>query len=141
MLSLSKMKVLNKYTEQICNRLLFLNFNSLQFFNYYIEQLSESSKKYETTQDLIEFFSMEMKLINQVVVKPGSVYKSELPSLCEQVGDWLAEEIYFLEKKQQLLQLPLAPALKNDIGQKVHTSLPVAHLSLVIRLLLDANLI
>lgn len=141
LLLLAKHKAPNNYTEQICNRLLFLNFNSLQFFNYYIEKLSDSSNKYETTQELIEFFSMEMKLINQVIVKPGSVYKSELPSLCDQIGTWLGEEIYFLEKKQQLLQLPLGPALKTDIGPKVHTSLPVAHLSLVIRLLLDANLI
>lgn len=141
LLLLSKLNTPHNFPELICNRLFFLNVNCLQFFNYYIDQLTEACKKHNSTQEQIEFYSMELKLINQVVVKPDSVYNPKLPSLCMQVGTWLAEEIYFLEKKKLLMQFSSEPSPGNDFEPKVHTSLSVANLSLAIKLLIDAGII
>ena len=139
---LAKRKDKNNFTEQICSLLLRFNFNSIRFFNYYIEQILEKSKLYDHSHDLIEYYSKEMKFINQVIAKPGTAYKPYIHSIREQIGGWISEELYFLEKKQQLLlKFPIQTAEKTDSEPKVHTSLSVAHLSLAVKLLVDSKVI
>jgi len=142
LLSLAKKKDLHNCTEQLCSRLLFLNFNSIRFFTYYIAKISEESKSYTNTNALVEYYSMQMKIINQVIVKPGSVYISDLLSLPNQIGTWLAEEINFLEKKQQLeYSFTGTQAQSAAKFKKVHTNLTVDNLSLAAKLLLDTGVI
>lgn len=130
------------YSEEINNLFLYLNFNSIRFFNFYIIQLEETAKKCNGTVELIEFYSLKMKLINQLLIKPGLVYKVDLPSIRNQIGTWITEELYYLEKQRQLLLIePLQKNLPMDNESKVHTSLSVAHLSLAVKLLIDAKVI
>lgn len=139
--TLAMKKDFKNITEQLCSLLLYLNFNSIRFFNYYIAQICEADKSNSNTNELIEHYSLKLKFINQVIVKPGCVYKTDLFSLNEQIGRWICEELYFLEKQQQFSLLPVNNAEPLNHKPKVHTSLSVDNLSFVIRLLLDANLI
>lgn len=126
-------------TQQIVSLMLYLNFNSIRFFNYYIEQICEAGKDYT---DQIQFYSTKMKYINQVPVIPRLVYRSQLPSIRDQIGSWISEELYFLEKRQQILsQVPAQTPMVMENEPKVHTSLSVAHLSLAVKLLVDAKVI
>ena len=75
-------------------------------------------------------------------MKPGFAYRPQLPSIRDQIGTWITEELYFLEKRRQL-NVPLN-VLKSDepvVTPKVQTSLSVAHLSLGLKLLMDAGVI
>jgi len=139
---LAKKKDKNNFTEQICNLFLRINFNSIRFFNYYIEHILGKSKSFDNSHDLIEYYSKEMKFINQVIPKPYSVYKPGLHSIREQIGGWISEELYFLEKRQRLLlKIPVHTTGATDSEPKVHTSLSVAHLSLAVKLLVDSKVI
>ena len=126
----------------IINLLHYLNFNSIRFFNFYILQLGELTKGIDSDTGLIEYFSLKMKILNQVPMKPGFAYRPQLPSIRDQIGTWITEELYFLEKRRQL-NVPLN-VLKSDepvVTPKVQTSLSVAHLSLGLKLLMDAGVI
>ena len=97
--SFTKIKHIQNAEVELCQLLLQLNFNSIRFFNYFIERMQERSRLFISLPDLIEFYSLELKIINQLTVKPGLVYKHELPAISEQIGSWICEELYFLEKK------------------------------------------
>lgn len=122
--------------------LLHLNYNSLRFFNYYILTLKEAQSGINATEELIVFYSQHIKLINQQTAKPGLIYKTRLAPIKEQIGSWLCEELYYLEKKQQLM-LPIETkrCVETVSSTKIYTRLSVAQLALGVKLLLDAKLI
>ena len=126
---------------QLCRLLLFMNFNSFVFFEYYISMLQETAVGFYAINDLLEFYSLKLKMINQLPVKPLVVYDRQLNSNKEQIGSWISEEIYFLEKRQNLLLIPNES--KSEIKtneKKVHTRLSVSQLALAVKLLVDSKL-
>ena len=128
--------------DQVCQLLLYRNFNSLRFYNYYINQLEERTRSFNTIPEQIEFYSLKIKLINQLQLKSGLVFKPGLPSIKDQIGSWICEELYFLEKRQRLLNQE--PLQKNEVQPnepKVQTRLSVAHLALAVKLLVDSKVI
>ncbi len=142
LISFIKKKDKANLNEELCRLLLHLNFNSISFFSYYILQLQEKSNGCNTLPDLIEYHSLKLKIINQLPVKAGLVYKTGLPAIREQVGSWICEELYYLEKQERFLYLDPRP--KNELQQtemKVHTSLSVSHLAMAVKLLVEAKLI
>lgn len=128
--------------EEFSHLLLYLNYNRLRFFNYFIEALKDAGDHFDTLHDQIDFYSLQIKLINQLPVKPGLIYKPELPSLKEQIGNWICEELYYLEKKQRLI-FPASLHLDKDLENtgKIHTNLSVSQLALGVKLLVDAKVI
>jgi len=121
---------------------LYLNYNKLRLFNFYIQELKESGDHLNSVNDQIDFYSLQLKLINQLPVKPGLIYKPGLPSLKEQIGNWICEELYYLEKKHKLT-FPVAMQRNNEFDNtgKIHTNLSVSQLALGVKLLVDAKVI
>jgi len=133
---------IEKANDQVCQLLLYRNFNSLRFYNYYINQLEERTRSFNTIPEQIEFYSLKIKLINQLQLKSGLVFKPGLPSIKDQIGSWICEELYFLEKRQRLLyQAPLQKNEDQANEPKVQTSLSVAHLALAVKLLIESKVI
>ena len=128
--------------EQFNHLLLYLNYNKLRLFNFYIQELKESGDHLNSVNDQIDFYSLQLKLINQLPVKPGLIYKPGLPSLKEQIGNWICEELYYLEKKHKLT-FPVAMQRNNEFDNtgKIHTNLSVSQLALGVKLLVDAKVI
>ena len=97
---------------------------------------------YHALPDLLTFNSLTLKIINQLQVKAGFVYKPGLPPIREQIGCWICEELYYLEKQEHILYA-LAEQKKDvpAIETKVHTSLSVSHLALAVKLLIESKII
>lgn len=137
-----KRKNSNNINEQFNHLLLYLNYNRLRLFNYYIREMKETGDHFNTINDQIDFYSLQIKLINQLPVKPGLIYKPGLPTLKEQIGSWICEELYYLEKKQKLiLPFTIQNEKNEDSYGKIHTDLSVSQLALGVKLLLDAKVI
>ena len=114
----------------------------IRFFNYYILQLAELAKGIDSDTGLIEFYSLQLKIVNQLPMKPGFIFKVQLPFIRDQIGTWVIEELYFLEKRYQLATpLTFQKTEEPAATPKVQTSLSVAHLSLGLKLLMDAGVI
>jgi len=86
----------------VCATMLYINFNSLKFFNHCARKIKESYQAKSTLNEQLEKLSHYLKIINQQQEKPGFSYKQNYKSLKEQLSEWVTEEIAFLEKKQQL---------------------------------------
>ena len=134
--------LLPENADDIRHHLLHLNFNSKDFFDHYMEQLVEFTKGMDNSGEKIGFYSLQLKLINQVQIKPGICLEPALPSIRDQIGSWIGEELYFLEKKrQQINHLSNTKNGESFETEKIQTSLSVAHLSLGLKLLMDAGVI
>ena len=142
LISFTKQHYEGNVNEQLCRLLLQLNFKSILFFNYYILQLKEKARNCTANTELIAFHSLQLKIINQLPVKTRLVYKHDILLIREQIGSWLCEELYYLEKQERFLYVE--PQSKKEFQSnetKVQTSLSVSHLAMAVKLLMEAKLI
>lgn len=137
-----KDKTNETYSDDVFGLLFYLNFNTYFFLTYTTDKISEEVKEQTTLGNQVERLSFWVKLLNQNQVKPGFALKHDRPSIQEQLGMWLAEEIHFIEKKKQLtfLMSPSGPVVKTE-SFKVNTILSVPQLAYSIRLLKEAGII
>ena len=124
--------------QSIMEALYYLNYNEDNFINYEYEWLKELTAELRTNQEKIAALRFEQKKINQLPLKPNCFFNTNMPSLKEQINSWIDEEIKFLEN----VQLPEKVADKlNENEDKIHTSLSVAKLAVVLRLLVIDKII
>ena len=102
------------------------------FIIHEYEWQKELTAEPPTEQDKIDTLRFEQKNINQLPLNPNYCYNTNMPSLKEQINGQINEEIKFLEN----VQLPEKVADKlNENEDKIHTSLSVAKLAVLLCLL------
>ena len=139
---LTKQQDCQNMNDQLCRSLLNINYNSPRFFNYFIMQLQQKAKACDTLAELIEYYSLSLKINNQFTMRTELVYNTTLPSIKEQVGTWICEELYYLERQNKLLNHGLLPNTEEpSYEMKIHTSLSVSHLALAVKILVESKII
>ena len=124
--------------HSIIEALYYLNYNEDNFITYEYEWLKELTAELPTNQEKIAALRFEQKKINQLPLKPNCCYNLNMPSLKEQINGWIDEEVKFLEN----VQLPEKVGDKlNENEDKIHTSLSVAKLAVLLRLLVIDKII
>jgi hypothetical protein len=125
-------------TQSIKQALYYLNYNEENFVAYEYERLEELTKALLTHQEKIAALRYEQKNINQLPLKPNCCYDLSMPWLKDQINGWIDEEVKFLEN----MQLPAKVANnQNENEDKIHTSLSVAKLAVLLRLLVIDKII
>ena len=114
------------------------NYNSESFIINEYERLNKACSQLHSIKEKIAFLSYELKKVNQFFGTPKNGFLQFLPSVKEQVGNWIIEEIRFLEKGT--LPLEYSNTL-SELDNKIHTSLSVAKLAVIIRLLVVDKII
>ena len=95
------------------------------------------TKELPSNQEKIVALRFEQKKINQLPLKPNCCYNPNMPPLKEQINGWIDEEVKYLENIQ-----PGKVADKlNENEDKIHTSLSVAKLAVLLRLLIIDKII
>lgn len=115
-----------------------LNYNNESFILNEYERLNKACSQLHSIKEKIAFLSYELKKVNQFFGTPRNGFLQFLPSVKEQVGNWIIEEIRFLEKGT--LPIEYANTL-SEPDNKIHTSLSVAKLAVIIRLLVVDKII
>lgn len=128
--------------DEICNQLFHLNFNCTKFIKYYVGYMKSQAGKCNHEIELIEFYYLKFKLINQIPTQREFIYNNKRESILNQISTWITEELYYLEKKRNLLPINVEEK-KNEVNDdtKIQTSLSVADLSLALKLLMEAKVI
>lgn len=138
-LLLDELETLEPMSTQTIRRALYqLNFNEYSFVDFESERLNGIAEIASTTPEKISTLRFEQKTIAQYPEKLHTVYDPSMPSLKEQVNSWIEVEIRFLENGQTAEK---EQAAQNDTGEKINTSLSVAKLALIIRLLVVDKII
>ena len=116
----------------------YMNYNTDEFFALEVERLSAKLFYIATAKTRIAVLKQEQKVINQFAVRIDQRYREYLPNIKERLNDWIDEEIKFLESGYYGLTGEEAVATIQD---KIHTSLSVAKLAVIIRLLVIDKII
>lgn len=114
------------------------NYNSESFIINEYERLNKACGQLHSIKEKIGLLSYELKKVNQFFGTPKSGFLQFVPSVKEQVGNWIIEEIRFLEKG--ILPIEYANTL-SESDNKIHTSLSVAKLAVIIRLMVVDKII
>ncbi len=123
-------------TQDIIEVLYFLNYNEDNFITYKYDWLKQSIDNLPSSKEKITALRFEQKKINQLSLKLNCCYNTNMPSLKDQMNGWIDEEVKFLENGH-LLDKPTAA--ENE--SKIHTTLSVAKLALLLRLLVIDKII
>ena len=125
-------------TQTIRKSLYQLNFNEPSFVDFEFERLHALTESAQTISEKIAILRFEQKTIAQYPEKLNTVYDSTMASLREQVNGWVEAETKFLENgKAAEKEQPTV----TDTNEKINTSLSVAKLALIIRLLVVDKII
>jgi hypothetical protein len=114
------------------------NFNPDCFINYEIELIQTAVRSFQTNQEAISFLHSEQGRITKLKIKSGTFFDNQQPSIKKQLSDWVAEEIRQLELKNRKAA---DKDLVLDPESKVQTSLSVAKLAVLIRLMVVDKII
>ncbi len=114
------------------------NYNSESFILNEYERLNKASSQLPSIKEKIALLSYELKKVNQFFSTSKNAFLQHLPSVKEQVGNWIIEEIRFLEKGT--LPIEYSNTL-SEPDNKIHTSLSVAKLAVIIRFLVVDKII
>lgn len=114
------------------------NFNSECFINYEIELIQTGIDNFQSNKEAILFLNSEQIKLSQLKLKAGTSFDIQQPSVKKQLLDWVVEKIRQLEANDRNASdkgLLLAPE------SKIQTSLSVAKLAVLIRLLVVDKII
>lgn len=114
------------------------NFNSACFVNYEIELIKVEIDKQQNYREIISLLQTEQSRVTQLRIKPIISFDANLPSVKKQLVDWITEEI-----KQAEVRNNKAADKDLMIGteSKIQTSLSVAKLAVLIRLMVVDKII
>lgn len=121
-------------SEQTIKEVLFyFNFNDPDYISYLYKKLSTLMESFDIKQEKISQLRFEQKTINQLTTKLNVQLSVHMPSLKEQVSQWIEEEIKFLEAEPQEI-IPFK--MQDEQDEKLYLSLSVAKIALLIRLMI-----
>nr|WP_288833759.1 hypothetical protein [uncultured Flavobacterium sp.] len=128
-------------TNSLSTLLLQLNFNSLDFFDYYTDEINKELEQQQTELEKIKLLYKYLKSVNQKYLYIQTKRINNLPSTKEQITGWIEEEIYYLNQKRILEQNMQNNQENNDKNDKILTGLSVPQLSYFFGLLVQSGII
>jgi hypothetical protein len=97
--------------------LIYVNFNSRTFIDYFTQSLTDKISAYETPTEKMENLLFYFKEFNQIQIKEGIILNPHHQNLKKVLCDWFQQEITFLEKQQHLSVTPL-----QSLGKRLYKS-------------------
>lgn len=122
--------------------LLYLNFNSRKYFQYYIQVVASRLESEDTSLGKLEKLRYELKIVNQVPCEFDMAYTDKYPPLQKMIADWILEEIRFMEQTHGLS--PLMPIQENEFTKKdfkFEFDMSVAQFAFMIKTFIETGVI
>ncbi|NLR58880.1 hypothetical protein HGH93_12260 [Chitinophaga polysaccharea] len=131
----------DNFAEKLHELLLFINFNSIHYFEYWRNMITAELTNHHTIREKLERLMYLQKEISQAVLKPVLAFNTMRPLLQNKMQAWLAEEItYYKEVSTAIGGTQLPDELIRWKGFKIQTIFSVPQLGHILKLLLDSGL-
>ncbi|MBS0032065.1 hypothetical protein ACTJJ0_31905 [Chitinophaga sp. 22321] len=129
------------FPQKLHDLLLFINFNSVHYFEYWCGMITEELKTYPTFREKLERLMFLQKKISQASQKTAFVFNSRRSPLQYKMQSWLAEEIaYHKEINATSGAAHLPEELSRWKDFKVQTIFSVSQIGHILKLLLDSGI-
>ena len=128
---------------ELCEKRIFrYNLNSPRVFHYFIKSIQVKLESVSGHIAKTKLLALEHKRISNIYSKPGMAYRSALPSLKEQVSNWIIAEINFLEREVVIDSMVLeASSSDSTYHAKLPTNLSVHEIAILMRALLETGVV
>lgn len=117
------------------------NFNALDFFDYYTDEINSELDNQESDTEKIKILYQYLKITNQKQLYATNKWNTKLPSAKKQIAGWLEEEIQYLNQKRVLQSYSTTSPINVETKIKFHTDLSVPQLSYFFGLLIQSGII
>lgn len=135
-----KMHELELSNQFLSDWLFEINLNIMPFFDYLTDNFTSKLKVCDTVNQRLDMLYLMLKTLNQKPNKVSLKLKTKLPSIKQQLINWLEEEIDYSRKKM-VLENNFPSTANEEIKIKLHSGLTVAQLSYFSNLLLKTEII
>lgn len=125
--------------DTIRSLMITLNFNSVQFINYFTNYLTRLFDQCETVSDQILMAAFQLKRIQQSAPIQNIAWEFGMPDVKTQIVEWLSYELDYLHTKAETVTSDKTSSVSKDFKFKLDSS--VSQLSYVIRILLETGII
>lgn len=138
---IKKIRNKDEHEDELIRSLIFINFNSVYFARYCVKKIKSGLEHRHTVGDKIEFLALCLKKINQTAIRRHMALLNNYPPVKEFLSQWLLAEIFYWERKLQLLS-PFKNEKKFlvDTNIKIATDLSVPQLACFVRLLVETGI-
>jgi hypothetical protein len=122
--------------------LISLNFNSIDYFKYYVELIQNQLTELDSNAERLEKLAFHNKTINQIQSIHDLVYDPDTKGIKAQLSEWISDEVQFLERKRDLTtnsQLAEKDFVKKDF--KLEFDMSVAQFAFFIKAFIEAGVI
>lgn len=126
--------------EVLSDWLFEINLNTLPFFDYLTEKYKSELQPLESVKQRLDTLYFFLKNLNQKPNVASIKFRAKLPSIKQQLINWLEEEIDYLRKKM-ILENNTSSSAAEETKIKLHSGLTVAQLSYFSNLLLKSEII
>ncbi|WP_220762813.1 hypothetical protein [Flavobacterium sp. UMI-01] len=133
----------NKQKAKKCLKdiMLEFNFNTLEFFDFYTDEINKELNKQEDDIQKYKILYRYLKHTNQKQLYTNNKWNPNLPSAKKQIAGWLEEEIKYLNQQRILESYSTEHSISVEMKTKFHTDLSVPQLSYFFSLLVQAGII
>ncbi|CAI2768626.1 hypothetical protein [Flavobacterium collinsii] len=98
--------------------LIYMNFNSKLFINFYTQAIAMKISKFEQGSDRIGWLLLYAKELNQIAANATAALNCDHQNLKKVLLDWFKQEINFLEKKENLKTAASIPSENKKLSQQ-----------------------
>lgn len=135
-------KIKKGITESVIMDWLFeLNFNSLDFFDFQIDEITKNLELMDSDIEKTNLLYHLLKKFNQSHYTNFRKFNQKIPPIKDQLISWVEEEIEYLSKKKNL-SMYNSPNTNSRLAKvKIQTNLSVAHFSYLNKLFMQANVL
>jgi hypothetical protein len=131
----------NSVNNELLKLIYYLNYNSTKSLVYHAHLVNQIVTTTDTNSEKLEKLSLLIKQINQAQVKPGIAYNPRAASIKDQVNNYIAEEVEYLERVS-VLNSDVVDEKQGKTGTyKVKLELSVAQLSYLIKIFVSTTII
>jgi transcriptional regulator CtsR len=135
-----KLELMNTHISEEAMRemLIFYNFNNQLFVEFEIEKISSTLRDFTTIEEGLTFLQKQLSVVVNLKIKTGSFFEPFMPSVKQQLAAWINTEIKNYEMTKNNTG---GNEFIIDLESKIQTSLSVAKLAVLIRLLVADKII
>jgi hypothetical protein len=118
-----------------------LNFNSLDFFDFQIDEINKNLELMDSDIEKTDLLYHLLKKFNQSHDTNFRKFNQKIPPIKDQLISWVEEEIEYLSKKKNL-SMYNSPNTNSRLAKvKIQTNLSVAHFSYLNKLFMQAKVL
>ena len=118
-----------------------LNFNSLDFFDYQIEEITANLESMDSDIEKTDWLFHLLKKFNQSRGENFRKFNQKLPTIKYQLISWVEEEIEYFSRKKKLGINSNTITYNTDSKIKIQTNLSVAQLTYFFKILMIVKII